>query len=125
MAENWIFIYTIKPNLKVSSIVCRVVSAIALEDVSEELSRLYQAADMLVKGGPQACEEAFEVTIRGNKMTVASMPIEERTFYFIVSEGEENYIALRSSIFPEMEIRLPMPTYLRVGKTALGSEDLC
>ena len=88
MAENWIFIYTIKPNLKVSSIVCRVVSAIALEDVSEELSRLYQAVDMLVKGGSQACEEAFEVTIRGNKMTVASMPIEERTFYFIVSEGE-------------------------------------
>ena len=101
------------------------MSAIALEDVSEELSRLHHAVDLLVKGGPQPCEEAYEVLIGGNKMTVASMPIEERTFYFVVSEGEENYIALRSSIFPEMEIRLPMPTYLRVGKRDLGSEDLC
>ncbi len=100
------------------------MTAIALEDVSEELDRLYRAVAMLVKGGPQACEEAFEVTVRGNKITVATMPIEERTFYFVVSEGEENYIALRSSIFPEMEVRLPMPTYLRVGKAALG-EDLC
>ena len=97
-----------------------------LEDIRDELARLHRAASLLIEGGPLPVTDIVEVEVGGNKLTIAPLPYEDATFYFIISEGTDNHIALRSSAYTDMEIRLPMPSYLRVGEDSIiRRDDLC
>jgi hypothetical protein len=96
----------------------------AVEDLQDELVRLSSAISLLIDGPSHIVDDIVEVEIGENKLTIAPLTIEENSFFFIISEGVDNYISLRSSLYNELEIRLPMPAYLRVGKLIV-EEDLC
>ena len=97
-----------------------------MEDIRDELARLSRAMGTLIEGGPIPVRDVVEVEVNDNTLTIAPLTFEGTNFYFIISEGTDNHIALRSSLYTEMEIRLPMPSYLRVGKEhQIEGEDLC
>ena len=96
----------------------------AVEDLQDELLRLSSAISKLIAGPSHIVDDIVEVEVGENKLTIAPLTIEGDAFFFIISEGIDNHISLRSSRYTEMEIRLPMPAYLRVGKLTI-EEDLC
>jgi len=106
-------------------------------EVLAELERLMDLVKRMISGESMKAASLADFDEGYGKAEVASIIENGQEFIFINAEGDDsldNYIELRSTIFPEMAITLPRPAFTRMNKEsglmsadalAKWREDLC
>lgn len=102
-------------------------TALLESDVTRELERLVTLTLSMIKGNPAQMIELTTVKEGDAHADIATLLVDDVVFYFTDMKGEDDfddYIELRSSLFPQMAISLPRPLFTRI-KEQGWSEDLC
>ena len=105
-------------------------------EVLAELERLMDLVKRMISGESMRASSLVNFDEEYGKADIASITEGENEFIFISAEGDDsldNYIELRSTLYPEMAITLPKPAYTRIGShdpmtaddLAKWREDLC
>jgi hypothetical protein len=106
------------------------------EEVLSELENLVRLVQKMISGESLKAAPLAEFLESYGQADLASIFDNGQEFIFISSEGDDkldNYIEIRSTLFPEMAITLPRPAFTRMGESSPMSaeslakwrEDLC
>jgi len=113
------------------------VGKVAIEaEVLAELDKLIGLVKRMISGEPMQASPLAEFEEGIESADLASILDDGQEFIFIDShspEPLEDYIELRSTLFPEMAITLPRPSFTRMGEQPVideasiskWREDLC
>ena len=94
--------------------------------ISSELKAMYEIVDNLLNQKVVKTFGFTEVETEGGvSFSIADMSYNDNTYYMVlVEEGnEETGVFIRSSLVPELEIIMPLPTVIRVNDWHLADRD--